>query len=233
MAIQPQLSTSATVFPAPAPTQPLAKVTKRRRCSPEVVHLLEMLAPTPEESMVPPPPPPHSQVSPPRTTIRTGQTRDFYEDRAAEPSATPVGGGCSRHLPPPHQHPHLCIVLDNLDETMRLPFYRELEPLAGRQLGTFEWVAFEEVLCRWSAAINEVVNKQQQRPSNPTSHWARRQRRRGSRPGARPPSPNGAATSPPTAPSPEPGRTDGQGGGDAVGNRSYRTPGIARRANEA
>ena len=134
------------------------------------------------------------------------------------------------HQPPPPvptSTGRLSIDPDNLDETMRLPFYRELEPLAGRQLGTFEWVAFEEVLCRWSAAIKEIVDKQQQRPSNPTSHWARRQRRRDSRPGMRPPSPNRAATSPPTAPSSEPGWTDGQGGGDAVGNRRYRTPGIA------
>ncbi|KAL5510005.1 hypothetical protein EMCRGX_G005469 [Ephydatia muelleri] len=268
VAIQPQLSTSATVLPAPAPTQPLAKVTKRRRCSPEVVHLLEMLAPTPEESMVPPPPtlksllhaqpfapgkpgtsmrierlnevpplwegvapdtsPPTPTPSPvhnpPQAAVSARQHLSLRVSVATDQllPASPVAAEQAHPTPPGSSGPpppiakvtgpstRSSIVLDNLDETMRLPFYRELEPLAGRQLGTFEWVAFEEVLCRWSAAIKEVVNKQQQRPSNPTSHWARRQRRLGSRPGARPPSPNGAATSPPTAPSPEPGRTDGQ-----------------------
>lgn len=45
------------------------------------------------------------------------------------------------------------IDLDNLDETLHLPFHQELLPFAGRMLGEFEWVAVEGVLQCWSSVI--------------------------------------------------------------------------------
>ncbi|KAL5510384.1 hypothetical protein EMCRGX_G005922 [Ephydatia muelleri] len=64
-------------------------------------------------------------------------------------------------LPPSARVPgplgRISIDPENMDETLRQPFYRELTPFTGRRLGNFEWVAFEEVLLRWSTAIKDVV----------------------------------------------------------------------------
>ena len=83
------------------------------------------------------------------------------------------------------------IDLDNLDETLRMPFYQELLPFTERLLGEFEWIAFEEVLCHWSTVIKDVVSAHHRRPPNPTAQWAHRRRGRygGRLPGARSPSP--------------------------------------------
>ncbi|KAL5509857.1 hypothetical protein EMCRGX_G005296 [Ephydatia muelleri] len=68
---------------------------------------------------------------------------------------------------------------ENMDQTLRQPFYEELLPFAGRRLGDYEWIAFETVLERWTKAIKEVVTAPRRRPPNPTSQWAQRRRRRG------------------------------------------------------
>ncbi|KAL5509981.1 hypothetical protein EMCRGX_G005438 [Ephydatia muelleri] len=65
-----------------------------------------------------------------------------------------------------------------MDETLHFPFQQDIRPYTGRTLGQFEWVAFEETLSRWSAAIKVAINIQNQRPTNPTSQWARRRRQR-------------------------------------------------------
>ncbi|KAL5510086.1 hypothetical protein EMCRGX_G005562 [Ephydatia muelleri] len=87
-----------------------------------------------------------------------------------------------RPLRPPARVPgpltRISIEPENMDETLRQPMYQELTPFAGRRLGDFEWVAFEEVLNRWTIAIKEVVTAQRCCPPNPTSQWARRRRRR-------------------------------------------------------
>ena len=70
---------------------------------------------------------------------------------------------CSREVDSQSQ-PHTTLVLSG--------------PVAGRQLGNFEWVAFEEVLNRWTAAIKELVTAPRHRPPNRTSQWARRRSRR-------------------------------------------------------
>ena len=114
---------------------------------------------------------------------------------------------------------------ERMDETLRQPFYQELTPFTGRRLGNFEWVAFEEVLSRWSTAITKVVRAQHQRPRNPTSQWARRRRRReqdGS-PEVRPNTPPATTDSPPHPSQP----TDTQ---DPTAPSNNRASGWARRA---
>ena len=78
----------------------------------------------------------------------------------------------------PGPPPRIAINTENLDGTLRLPFHEELLPFAGRMLGEFEWVAFEEILARWSSAIKAVTATRHQRQGNPTGQWARRRRQR-------------------------------------------------------
>ena len=86
--------------------------------------------------------------------------------------------------PPPPQAripgpmPRIAIDVEDMDGTLRLPFHNELLPFADRLLGEFEWLAFEEVLNRWSVAIKAVTTSRHQRRANPTSKWARRRRQR-------------------------------------------------------
>ena len=75
-----------------------------------------------------------------------------------------------RQLPPANQLPSP-IDPEKMDETLRLPFCQELNPFSGRRLGDLEWIAFEEMLQRWSSAIKEVVTAQRCRPP-PQSHFS-------------------------------------------------------------
>ena len=130
--------------------------------------------------------------------------------------------------PPPVRAPgplaRISIDPDRMDETLRHPFYQELTPFAGRRLGDLEWVAFEEVLLRWSTAIKEVVTAQQRRPPNPTSQWARcRRRREQEARGARSPTPDAA---PQDDPPQEPDEQD-------QGPTNNRASGRTRRAAKA
>ena len=93
-------------------------------------------------------------------------------------------------------------------------------PFIGRRLGDFEWIAFEEVLSRWSNAIKEVVTAPRHRPPNRTSQWAHRRRRREQE--ARSLSP---ATEPPADP------TQPAEGRDRPSN--HRASGYARQAARA
>ena len=105
------------------------------------------------------------------------------ESAPPTPPSSPRAGdpeGCVADQPPslvPPRNGRLSIDPDNLDESLRLPFQHDIRPYSGRLLGQFEWVAFEETLNRWSAAIKVAVNIRNQRPPNPTSQWAQRRRR--------------------------------------------------------
>ena len=155
---------SPPVPPSPVPSVPEVGVNHKDTPDPQASH------PTVFESLLhvasfvqgrTPPPPPEPTVIPPRQAPGTA------------PTTMPN------------------IALDNLHETMRLPFYQELEAFTGRKLGEFEWIACDDILRRWSSAVKEVVKAHRQCPPNPTSQWARRQTRRGNKNGAEP-SPSGA-----------------------------------------
>ncbi|KAL5509813.1 hypothetical protein EMCRGX_G005243 [Ephydatia muelleri] len=260
-ACQPQ-PPPATIPPAPAITPPPAPVTVRKPYNTEVIPptrpAIRPGCPTyihddtttgsgatiPERRgsrhlppLTPPSPPQHA--SPPTVVSERQHCSPAVDVVISQPlPMSPAVGGTNPptppsspgQLPPPAgvPGPPATITIDpeRMDETLRMPMYQELTPFSGRRLGTFEWVAFEEVLKRWSTAIKEVVTAQRRRPPNPTSQWARRQQGRGNRSGA-------AATLPTDLPPPGPGQPDSQNGDNTAGNRRYRTPGIARRANEA
>ena len=156
------------------------------------------------------------------------------------PSPPPVGGGGANPPTPPSspcQPPSLVrvpcppatITIDpeRMDETLRMPVYQELTPFSGRRLGAFEWVAFEEVLTRWSTAIREVVTAQHRRPPNPTSQWARRWRRRAQEREGCPPSPSPDPELPPD-PSQQTGEQE-----QTQNPTNTRASGRARRAAKA
>eukprot|EP00731_Ephydatia_muelleri_P013712 Em0007g1022a len=169
------------------------------------------------------PPPSHATISTStRLTADCGLRKATLQPgggRGHQPAATYVAS-CGRDQPAnttvvtwptttsgrvPGPPATITIDPERMDETLRMPMYQELTPFSGRRLGTFEWVAFEEVLKRWSTAIKEVVTAQRRRPPNPTSQWARRQQGRGNRSGA-------AATLPTDLPPPGPGQPDSQMG---------------------
>ena len=134
---------------SPQCVPPLAAVSGRQHCSPGV-----------DEAAIQPP------LSSPAMAESTHLT----------PPSSP-----GPPLPPPRVPGSLARISidpDRMDETLRHPFHQELTPFTGRQLGNFEWVAFEEALLRWITAIKEVVTAQRRRPPNPTSQWAQRRRRR-------------------------------------------------------
>ena len=127
----------------------------------------------------PPPTPPSSPQNTP-TSARVSE-RQHRSPGLGVTSQPPPTTSPTAHLtppsspgppPPPIRAPgeltRISIDPDRMDETLRHPFYQELTPFAGRHLGDFEWVAFEEALLRWSTAIKEVVTAQRGRP--PTQH---------------------------------------------------------------
>ena len=206
--LQPQPSTShpATTSPEETPVPPPStfrsllnaqpfvpgtpRVSTRTRRLDQVPQSLRGGA-APDTS--PPPTPPSSpQRTPPPATVSERQHCSPGVDVAASQplpssptvveSVHPTPPSSPGPLPPPARVPgpltRISIDPENMNETLRQPMYQELTPFAGRRLGDFEWVAFEEVLNRWSTAIKEVVTAQRRRPPNPTSQWARRRRRR-------------------------------------------------------
>ncbi|KAL5509883.1 hypothetical protein EMCRGX_G005323 [Ephydatia muelleri] len=152
---------------------------------------------------------------------------------------SPALGGANPPTPPssPDQlppsagvpSPPATITIDpeRMDETLRMSMYQELTPFSGRRLGTFEWVAFEEVLKRWSTAIKEVVTAQRRRPPNSTSQWARRRRRRAREREGRPPSPSPDPDLPPD-PSQQTGEQE-----QTQNHTNTRASGRARQAAKA
>ena len=144
----PDTSPSLTSPSSPVPTPPPAVVSARQHHSPEV-----------------------GVDANPRLTLPAVMVS------APHPPLSSPG------MPPPPARipgtlPRIAIDTENLDGTLRLPFHEELLPFAGRMLGEFEWVAFEEVLSRWSSAIKTVTATRHQRQGNPTGQWARRRRQR-------------------------------------------------------
>ena len=157
----------------------------------------------PDTSPPPTPPSPPQHASPPTVVSERQHCSPAVDVVISQPlPMSPAVGGTNPptppsspgQLPPPAgvPGPPATITIDpeRMDETLRMPMYQELTPFSGRRLGTFEWVAFEEVLKRWSTAIKEVVTAQRRRPPNPTSQWARRRRRRAREREGRPPSPS-------------------------------------------
>eukprot|EP00731_Ephydatia_muelleri_P013746 Em0007g1056a len=155
-------------------------------------------------STSPPPMPPSSPVhTPPSTTASARQRCGSGAGVAvyqllpppppageANPPTPPTSPGLPSPLAcVPGPPPTITIDPERMDETLRIPMYQVI-PFSGRQLGAFEWVAFEEVLMQWSTAIREVVTAQHRRPPNPTSQWARRRMRRAREGEGCPPSPS-------------------------------------------
>ena len=140
-----------------------------------------------EEGVISPPPTPPSphQRTSPRAAVPERRHRSPRANAAARQPRTestqPTPPPSPGPLPPPSRAPdrlaRISIDPERADESLRQPFYQELTPFIGRQLGDFEWVAFEEVLSRWSAAIKEAVAAPRHRPPNRKSQWARRRRR--------------------------------------------------------
>eukprot|EP00731_Ephydatia_muelleri_P013765 Em0007g1075a len=175
--------------------------TRVQRLNQVLLTLREGIAP--DTSPPPTPPSPLQHASPP-TVASERQHRSLAVDAVVSQPlpVSPALGGANPPIPPssPDQlppsagvpSPPATITIDpeRMDETLRMSMYQELTPFSGRRLGTFEWVAFEEVLKRWSTAIKEVVTAQRRRPPNSTSQWARRRRRRAREREGRPPSPS-------------------------------------------
>ena len=219
---------SAAIPLAPASTPLLARVSERQHSSPEV------------GVACPPSPPPVPFAAIPLAPASTPPLARVSERQHSSPE---VGVACP--LPIPSAAPlapafipsppvgsvsttsvQPSINLDNLDETLRMPFQQELLPFSDRLLGEFEWIAFEEVLRRWSTVIKDVVSAHHRRPPNPTSQWARRRRGRRSRqPEAHSPSP---PSSLPADPSPH--RDEQATPSTPLGNRAS---GRARHAAKA
>ncbi|KAL5510035.1 hypothetical protein EMCRGX_G005503 [Ephydatia muelleri] len=136
--------------------------------------------------------PPYSPVhTPPPSMVPTRQHRSLEVGMVANPLPTlpavmvsaPHTPPSSPGIPPPPARisgtpPRIAIDTENLDRTLRLPFHEELLPFVCRMLGEFEWVAFKEVLARWSSAIKTVTATRHQCQGNPTGQWARRRRQR-------------------------------------------------------
>lgn len=197
-------------LPTLASTPPLAPVTERRYCSPGVGVDPRPQSQRPPTPAIPtgetprPSPTEEAPVSPPPATAsakqRCGSGVDVVVNQLLPPPPPAGEANPPTPLSPPGLSPPLAwvpgplptITIDpeRVDETLRAPMYQELIPFSGRQLGAFEWVAFEEALRRWSTAIKEVVTAQHRRPPNPTSQWARRRWRRAREGEGRPPSPS-------------------------------------------
>ena len=155
----------------------------------QVLRTLRGVAPT--DTSLCPTPPSSPQHTPPPATVSERQhcspAGDVEATQAlvtspARAEAIPPTPPTSPGLPPrPARVPCTTINIDteNMDQTLRQPFYEELLPFAGRRLGDYEWIAFETVLERWTKAIKEVVTAPRRRPPNRTSQWAQRRRRRG------------------------------------------------------
>ncbi|KAL5509854.1 hypothetical protein EMCRGX_G005293 [Ephydatia muelleri] len=218
LATPPATQGEGTPLPSPPPA-PLQEATILR---------LRPLIHTPALDTFPllaSPPSPQNTPPPARVSERQHRSPGVGVITSQPPPTTPPAA----HLtpppslgpsPPPIRAPgtltRISIDPDRMDETLRHPFYQELTPFTGRHLGDFEWVAFEEVLLRWSTAIKEVVTAQRRRPPNPTSQWARRRRRREQEAqGARSPTPAAEPHEDPSQPSEEQGPTNNRASGRA------------------
>ncbi|KAL5509875.1 hypothetical protein EMCRGX_G005315 [Ephydatia muelleri] len=104
------------------------------------------------------------------------------EDVELPPTPSQEGRDLLFDPPPSARTPgpmvRIAIDVDDMNRILRSPFHDELLPFTDRLLGEFEWVAFEEVLGRWSVAIKAVITTRDQRQANPTSQWAHRRRQR-------------------------------------------------------
>eukprot|EP00731_Ephydatia_muelleri_P013793 Em0007g1103a len=185
--------TLAGIYTSPSASPSPATVSERQHCSPGAGRDPQPqsqgdqgLRPREEGVISPPPTPPspHQRTSP-RAAVPERRHRSPRANAAARQPRTestqPTPPPSPGPLPPPSRAPdrlaRISIDPERADESLRQPFYQELTPFIGRQLGDFEWVAFEEVLSRWSAAIKEAVAAPRHRPPNRKSQWARRRRR--------------------------------------------------------
>ena len=83
----------------------------------------------------------------------------------------------SQHASHQDPTPAPAVDLDDLDATLRLPFYEDLVPFKDRVMGEPEWITFQKVISRWSTVIQGLTATQQHRPSNPSAEWGKRRRR--------------------------------------------------------
>eukprot|EP00731_Ephydatia_muelleri_P013815 Em0007g1125a len=230
-ACQPQ-PPPATIPPAPAITPPPAPVTRR----PSVTTL-------------------HLPVPPTRPAIRPGCPTYIHDDTTTGSGATIPERRGSRHLPPSHAtistSTRLTADCGLRKATLQPGGGRGHQPAATYVASCGRDQPANTTVVTWPLPppagvpgppatitidperMDETLRMPMYQELTPfsgrrlgTFEWVAFEEGRGNRSGA-------AATLPTDLPPPGPGQPDSQNGDNTAGNRRYRTPGIARRANEA
>eukprot|EP00731_Ephydatia_muelleri_P013835 Em0007g1145a len=167
--IPSSIHTPPSTSALPSPLVPDAHLSP----TPSIFHNLLHAAPFVPASLPPPLLTSPSPITPPPQSPSTLLLNSLPEVAQGET----VPRLSSQHASHQDPTPAPAVDLDDLDATLRLPFYEDLVPFKDRVMGEPEWITFQKVISRWSTVIQGLTATQQHRPSNPSAEWGKRRRR--------------------------------------------------------